>query len=351
MPKSRTLVGVLTVAGFAIASIFAASPASAAVLPSGQKITVLDTVGQFYGAHHDTAALTSVGAPDPSVLDATLPTGIDVDDDGVGYAVTTYYPEGAHGAYLFAANANTGTLEFIERISFFFDDVPEVMDECTGIDYTGGVVLLACMDYEEEGEGDKAYIGFWDFELDMAIPLIELTGDPEIDPGEENPNEPEYGFDFRHITAIATNPVTGLLYVFTDEYDGETVTHGIYTASEDDGLTPVTDTGNYLVTGADFDRGGQAWVTTFNVPPLTLAVESNEAGLATVNIADGSIPFSAAWADQVQEYWPITVWGKEALAATGSLVPVAPLAIAALALLAGAILAGVTVLRRRENAI
>lgn len=356
MPKSRLLVGALTVAGFAVASMFAASPASAAALPAGQQITVLDTTGQFSEANNDTAALTAVGAGNLVELDGNLPKGIDVNDDGLGYAVATWYPEGPNGSYLYSADANTGVLDSLNPgtstpIYFYFGDFTQRMDDCTGIDYTGGVILLACMEYDDEGEGDRAYIGVWDLDFGSAIPLIELTGDPAIDPGEENPNQPENTFDFREITAIATHPVSGLLYVFTDEYFDGVVTHGVYTASEDAGLTPVTDTGDYVVYGADFDRSGQLWASTFLVPTFNRAIEVNETGLATVNLADGSIPFSAAWADQQQDYEPLTVWGTETLAATGSAVPVAPLTIAALALLSGAILAGVTMLRRREDAV
>lgn len=344
MNKSRVLAGALAVGALTIASLFAAAPANAATLPEGQKITVIESeTAQFSFANPETAALTNVGTENPAELEGDTLTGVDVNDDGVGYAIGTYYTEGPQGAYLYAADAANGVIDYLVGIDFFFGDFPLEMDECTGIDFTAGQLLLACAVY---GEGAAFFIGYWDFDLGMAVPLIELNGDPEIDPGPENPNEPEDGFDFRYITALAVDPVTGVIWAFTNEQGY----YGVYTASEDAGLTPVTDTNDQRVDGADFDRGGQLWVTTYRDQQIDRAIEPGDAGLATLDPATGTFPFTAAWEDQEQLIWPITVWGKPTLPATGPADLSVPIGAAALLLLAGTILAGVTVLRRRQEA-
>ncbi len=347
MLKSRVLTGALVTGAFVVASMFAAAPANAAPLPAGQQITVLNSEsGQFYFANNNTAAQTAVGSGNPIVLDGDYLTGIDVDDTGLGYAIATYYPDGAAGAYLYSADANTGVLDYIDSIYFNFGDFSEEMDECTGIDYTDGVLMLACHDFEEEEEGDRGYIGVWDFDLGEAIPLIELTGDPDIDEDDPQfPNEPDNGFDFKPISAIAIDPISGLIYVFTQEFD-PSYKNGIYTASEDAGLTDVSDTDNYEINGADFDRGGQLWVTTYVFPIPTLIPENN-GGLATVNPADGTVPFSEPWADQEESIDPITVWGG--LPATGPADSTAVVVGGAALLLFGAILAVGATARRRAT--
>lgn len=349
MKTRKVITGTLTIGALVLASMFAAAPAGAATLPAGQQISVIDSeTGQISFANSDTAALTPVGPTWQDELEGDFLTGVDVDDDGQGYAIGVSYADGPDASYLYTADAKNGVLEYLAGIWILYGgDVPLRANECAGIDYTGGVLTLACTIYQSDGfDRNVAFIGTWDFDDEILIPWLELNGDPAIpyDPEGEAPNEPEDSFDYRFITAIASDPVGGKLYVFTGEGDG----YFIYTASEDDGLTPVSDTAEYVVLGADFDRGGQLWVTTYRYNIVARAIAPGDAGLATLNPATGAFPFTAAWADQEQQIQPITVWGKEILPVSGPADPAAPIAGAALLLLAGTILAGVTALRRRD---
>lgn len=286
----------------------------------------------------------------PLVVNDEYPTGVDVNDDGLGYAITTDYVElppdeegdpddiaiptiAPDGAVLYSADANTGQLSGGVPVTLDFDDVFPTADECTAIDYTGGVVTAACIEYFEDDSENLfpvTYIGV----LDPATGVL--------DPG-------EFGEGFLlYVTAIATDPISGQLYVFTIEPSEGFFTHGVYTLGAG-GLESVTSTPE-PVWGADFDRGGQLWVTT------ELPEDGNEnpdylASLATVDLGTGLFPFSAFYVNGPEDFWTeaITVWGKEVLPATGPANPVVPVTAAAIALLAGAILAGVTVLRRRSE--
>ena len=62
MKSSRMLTGALVVGSVAVASMFAAAPASAATLPLGQKITVVDKYDlQYYNVNPADAVATPVG--------------------------------------------------------------------------------------------------------------------------------------------------------------------------------------------------------------------------------------------------------------------------------------------------
>lgn len=362
MPKSRMLVGALATGALVLASLFAAAPANAATLPEGQKISVLtdENWGQFYDVNHNTGALTAVGEGDATEGD--IFTGVDVNDDGVGYAITTSYttpppdpdctpdpqdpdctlfqPDVPTGAYLYDANAKTGDLEFLDTIRFFFaPDVFSYMDECTGIDYSGGELYLACSEYDDETEGEldllATYIGVWDFDLEAAIPLIELDG-----------HDAEQGdFDAVPLTAIAVDPISGELYGFGIDCDGGCL-YPIYTLSEDEGATFVANAEQQIY-GADFDSSGQLWGTTQMPQAPPNLIPDGDGGLVTVNLTNGVFTSATAWVPQkMAVIQPITVWGK-ILPATGPADSPAPLIAIGLLLLGGTILAGVTVLRRR----
>jgi hypothetical protein len=332
MKSSRVLAGSILVGSVAVATMFAAAPASAATLPLGQQISVITPQSQFHFADSNTAALTAVGTGVTDASDDEQFNGVDVDDNGIGYAISTDYPDGPTGAYLYSADAKTGTTTFIDEISFFFGDFSLYPDECHGIDWTSGVLTLAC-DYT--GDFSVTLIGVWDFTAGWAVPVVELN--------EEIDGDYPDGFEYNNISALATDPKTGELYAFSYGY-----ANAVYTVSEDEGLTYVESTGEYGVGGADFDRGGQLWVTAFRFNPADRAIEPGESGLATFDPATGTFPFTAAWADQEQFTSPITVWG--ALAATGSSVSVAPAIAASGILLLGAILAAGTMVLRRRNA-
>ncbi len=88
MKKPRLLAGAIVTGAVAITSLFAAAPASAATLPLGAKISVVNWYdAQYYEASPVDAAITPVGTP--TWLGAYENVeAIDVDDDGKGYALT-----------------------------------------------------------------------------------------------------------------------------------------------------------------------------------------------------------------------------------------------------------------------
>jgi hypothetical protein len=332
MKSSRILAGSILAGSVAVAAMFAAAPAAAATLPLGQQISVITPQSQFNFADSNSAALTAVGTGVTDAPEDEQFNGVDVDDNGIGYAVSTSYPEGPDGAALYAADAKTGTTTYIADVSFFFGDYSLYPDECNGIDWTDGVLTLAC---EYDGQFLATFIGVWDFAAGWAVPVVELEGEAE--------GELPEGFEFNNISALATDPTTGELYAFSYGF-----TNAVYTVSEDDGLTYVSSTGAFGVYSADFDRGGQLWVTTFRFDPADRAIEPGESGLATLDPATGAFPFTAAWASQEVFVSPITVWGV--LAATGSTMSIAPAIAASGVLLLGAILAAGTMVLRRRSA-
>jgi hypothetical protein len=336
MLKSRALTGALIVGAVAVASLFAASPASAATLPAGQKITVLNQFDdQFYTASPVDASLTAVGIPDTI---AGCVEGVDVDDNGLGYAIASDVPffsfesgcngdEGALPAAVFPADANTGLLGAGVQVTLDLGlDGLRDADNCSAIDYTDGVVTAACMIIVSE-EFAVTFVGT----LDPATGLM----------------QPDFAFDggelpFLYVTAIATDPITGELYLFTVEAVPEGgFFFGIYTIDEVNGLDPITET-RAPVWGADFDRGGQLWVSTQDGGPA----------LATVALADGDFSFFEFYTLGGAEYqsWiePLMVWGlPPTLPATGPANSTVLGVGAAVFLLVGAILAAATIARRR----
>ncbi len=345
MRMSRALTSATVMSALVLASMFGAAPANAATLPAGQRITIVTDDQHFWYADPQTAALTPAG---DALWFGYEISGIDVNDEGAGFAVyTTTDDSGPNGAVLLLANAKAATLSFYTYVVFDIEGSFVYPDECTGIDYTPRVLTLACMVYaDEDGETDAAYIGVWDFDHLYAETIVAFDGDPAIpyDPGGANPDEPPDGFDFLPISAIALDPVGGEMLAFTQEPS----TSGIYTLSQDTGATQLSDTGDYRVYGADFDRGGQLWVTVAREGIVDRAIEPGESGLATVDPSTGALPFNAAWADQSEASPPITVWGA-GLPATGPADAAGTVMAAALALLAGTILVAATVIGRRRQ--
>ena len=340
MLKSRALTSVLVVGSVAVASVFAAAPASAATLPSGQQITVINNVDwSFFEASPADASLTAVGTGTPA--DDTTLTGVDVDDDGHGYAVANKEGPGSIDGYVYTADANTGVLSGGVPITLNFGDVFPPADECTAIDYTGGIVYAACILYVDET--DVTYVGPLDPVTGVLEPVMEFNGS-------------SMEFPILYIPAIATDPLTGILYGFSWNIDDSPETTA-WILSEDAGAEFVTEVDNPLMVanalyGADFDRGGQLWITV-KTPVVDGDFVYSRPALATLDLSDGSSPFLAPFTvggellDQTAD--PITVWGKEALAATGAVQNPA-VALGAIALLLfGAILAAGTVAMRRRS--
>ncbi len=339
MRKARALTGVLVVGAVGIASLFAASPASAATLPAGQKITVIDqNSDRFYEASPADAALTPIGNP-PGLIDECV-TGVDVDDDGHGYAVASlfeHFCDGGEGflAALYTADANTGLLS--NQLQVTIDPAgedPFPADSCDGIDYTGGVLWASCNTSPQGVQ--HAWFGPVDPTTGVLTPAIHLCAACGA------------GFEYNYFTAIARHPVTGVLWGFSWESGGEVGgEYDLWTLDPTTGITHEADL-DLIGMGADFDRDGQLFITTATFIPGSDLIQMD---LATVNTSDGTNPFVAPYTGTPLEFWSeaLTVWGKEALPATGPALS-APLVVsAALLLLVGAILAVGATARRRST--
>ncbi len=353
MIKSRVFTGALVTAAFVVASMFAATPASAATLPDGQKITVEDwDTFQFSYASPVDATLTEYGTQGIPYEDEWL-EAIDVDNDGNGYALTTWYyhpviecedeeAEGPcysfdlepYGASLYVADANAGSISGAIQVQVRTDpmdpDSWEDVDACYAIDYTDGVIIAACYIYGDGGM--ETYIGTMD------------PGTARLYPDVRTDN---VSYEF---AAIAKNPIDGKLYGFEpySDYVYEILMDGV--DDDDDpvylGYTDLT------ITGADFDSSGQLWASAVSdsVPEL---IDDGEEGLVTIDLAGSetepfAFPFAEPWSDPQAQINAITVWGA-ALPATGPAVST-PLVVGAAAfLLLGAILAVGATARRRAN--
>jgi hypothetical protein len=153
--------------------------------------------------------------------------------------------------------------------------------------------------------------------------------------------------DYVHYTALAVNPVDGVVYAFDDDAPG------VWTISldfdEPDFIGFLDDS---VVLGADFDRSGQLWLSVYSYSIPTLLANASYLQLATFDFAtDQPVVvdrFSSADPYEIDESESITVWGV--LAATGSSVDVAPAIAASGILLLGALLAAGTMVLRRRNA-
>jgi hypothetical protein len=357
MKPSRVLPGAIVVGSLAVASLFASAPASAATLPAGAKITVIDQADdQYYNVNPADAVATAVGTP--TGIDQWV-SGVDVDDAGLGYATATeYYYDGEieidavedqaaalvpfgflpDGGWIYRADANTGMLT---------DGKPVIIDllgpedvqalECSAIDYSKGVILAVCYTGGSY-EYDAMWIGTVDFSSDPeAAILTPLTSVPA-------------GEGFIHISAIALDPVTGVLHGFSDGWNAAS-----YTITLDDSYPEFIEyLEDYEVWGADFDRDGQLWLSVTDMPePAGRAANPSFMSLATFDFeAEQPVVVDVFSSDDpyfIEQPEALTVWGV--LAATGSAAsPIAPAIAAAGVLLLGAILAAGTMVLRRRSA-
>lgn len=364
MKSSRMLTGALIAGAVAVASMFAAAPASAATLPLGQKITVVDKYDlQYYDVNPADAVASPVGTG--TSTDNWI-TGVDVDDAGLGYATTTFYYNGGvdleaapedeledepaptslvpfgyipDGGYIGKADANTGTVtdEKLVQIDLPGEDDPYAI-ECSAIDYSKGVIIAVCYTGGRSEYG-AMYIGTVNY---ASHPDVAVLTPAFTSPAEEG---------FLRFSAIAVNPVTGVIYGFTDDdIDARAFTITL------DGAAPVeiSDLTDHFVWGADFDRGGQLWLSVSDLPePASRAANVAILSLATFDFTSGQPVvvdlFSSADPYEITQPEAITVWG--ALAATGSTVSSTAPAIAASGiLLLGALLAAGAMAMRRRNA-
>lgn len=336
MKSSRVLTGAIVAGALAVASMFAAAPASAATLPDGAKITVIDDDGeQFYNVSPSTAVATPVGTPSPDNTDIAA---VDVDDQGLGYAIGNTDPseEDEFGAaWLFKADANTGTLSEVKQVLIDDDgDVLAYANECTALDYSSGVITAVCYTW---GGGEIGYVGTIDASGENAV----LDTDTKLW---------EQDGSWVFFTAIAIDPTDGTIYGFS--FDQGTANLWTITLDGADPALATDEPYYYIVEAADFDRGGQLWLSIDPITRLTALVESYVL-LATYDFTELEIVpvdnFASEEPYEIDDPNALTVWGLPALAATGSVGPVAPAAAAGAVLLLGAILAaGTLVLRRRQ---
>lgn len=344
MFKSRALAGAFVVSGIAAASIFAAAPASAAVLPAGQQITVVDYYEwQFSDANSATAVLTPIGTGAP--VDGTNVTAVDVDDTGHGYALTTDYvptppivcdPEDlecipefggfdAVGASLHTADATTGTLGAGTTIQIETGPLDEIVladaDECLALDFSKGQLVAACQIY---GEGASAWIGILDPATAILSPRVLLVDE-----------------DFIQFQSIAINPINGEIWGFDADESAFIITL-------DNSVPDYIGSTEMSIYAADFDRGGQLWVSAFRpTGPPAAEIGEGENGLATLDLGTGEFPFNARWSDADATIDALTVWG--ALAATGAVQnPATALGAGALVLFGAIMAAGTMAIRRRS---
>ncbi len=138
--RTRALSIVAGIAAIAAGSLLVASPASAATLPEGQRITIVEQIegspggSRMWFASPDDALTTenkpAYRAPPPIDIEA-----IDVDDDGFGYATESRFDgETTRTAWLWKANANIG--ELTDPVQILSGDQNNSVSECQGLDYS-----------------------------------------------------------------------------------------------------------------------------------------------------------------------------------------------------------------------
>ncbi len=300
-------------------------------LPSGQKITVIDyfeSESQFFDASPADATLTGVGGS--QTLGDNYLAAVDVDDDGYGYAIgNTDGEESIRRCTLPTPTRASLSGELL--IVLNFGDVQAEAEYCTALDYTSGVL-----------DGDLLRHGFGVGRGLLGHPRPRRrdqrsVADPALSvrqPGVRGVRVDGSGPEDRHRLRATAYP------------DGP----ALFTLSQDAGATFVTymDRPAY---GFDFDSSGQAWVTTWLTVPGEDPYEAS--ALATLDLTDGSNPFAEVTTEAGQDFeepfiQPVTVWGADALPATGPADASLLVAGAAGLLLLGSLLAAVTMLRRRN---
>jgi hypothetical protein len=324
MPRSRVLAFAAATAAVSLATLLVASPAQAATLPVGQRITVVDDFyGDVWTADPVTAVLTFVGEG-VALGEFDFMTAVDVNDDGFGYAISTDDAEGHGLSYLYAVDASAGTITDPEQISIPLHQ--SLALGCESLDFApDGTLYTTC--YEAEGENTYSTVfGTLDPVTGDLTPLLHILEDVTF-------------------TAVATNPVTGVLWVF--DFDFVSYQGLSYT------WDPETETLNYVaqillpVFAADFDRDGQLFVTIWDndVQRPLLSVLDPDLGDFT------EVDYYTIQGQQLENFQapPLTVWGKApVLPATGP-VDVLPFGLGAVLLLlaGGAFVATQRMERRR----
>ena len=326
MRSSRALGILAGTAAVALATLTIASPASAATLPAGQRITIVDSIdevgpqeGPFYDVDPADAATTAVGTGS-----GVYAYGLDVNDDGLGYLLG--YEDGYR---IWTADANTGTASDPKPLHFATDPDPY---DCGDLDLNPatGELLVNCTWFTSE-TANVSTISTVDPATGLLTPIISLSGVNYI------------AFD-----AIALNSVTGVLWAFADVegYGSYIIDRTLQTATF---VSPMED----YTPAADFDRDGQLFLSTEQFDEE----EGWEPSLAVADPSVGIFTFNENFADPAGELtfdavYSLSVWGAPApvLAETGlDSTGVVPVALgSALLLLAGA--AAILLARRRRRA-
>jgi hypothetical protein len=271
-----------------------ASPASAATLPSGQRISTVGLLEnpdeQFFDVSPADASSTGYGAPQ-----ALWPVeALDVNDDGIGWAIQTQSGGDGSIPVLRPADANTGVLG--PGVPIVPTDGELDLDECRGLAMLpDGTLIAGCVDY---GDGGVmfGYLGY-------------LSTDGSFD--ENMTFEDEAVLDVR---AVAYNPVTGELWAFGPMPGDSDIPVALQFTATTEGFWNVVTTvvTPNIVESADYDRDGQLFGL--------ILVDEDFPHLATIDPAAGTITqdigIPAAGGEEVSMR-SITVWGKPALPATG----------------------------------
>jgi hypothetical protein len=285
MTRTRAAARLVAASAVLAAALVGAAPAIAATLPAGATIDVVANEGGIYSVNPSTAVGSLVGTAS-GVLQVAA---IDVNQSGQGYAIA----QADGGSQLYAANAVTGTLEYIADIT----NGGNAMPGCQAIDLSNaGVLTASCLvdidpDVSIIGEVSRttgAFTGWTDY----------ATDDNDI------------------VRALASNSA-GVLYYFT-----EFGRVAILNTSTGESTFTVNVDGRVLA--ADFDITDQLWVT--------IGAEGEEPivgnSLGTLSVATGVLTGIAEYSSpEVDDFdtTSITVWGG-AIANTGStgvdLVPV-----------------------------
>lgn len=282
-------------------SLLVASPASAATLPDGQRITIVNAFedsesnGQVQAYRSDPAGAVSEPGPTTAELDVN---GVDVDEDGRGFAVVQGFTElEAPIGMLYAFDATTGT--FSDPRAVLLAGTETATSNCQELDYSGGLIVATCQSFD--GQQSTTYLGVITLEGDHAVLTPSLVIGPAANPTSFN--------------AVAVDPLNGRLWVFGS--DGDSGSFGWWAVDRSAAQwtlgTQVPDVTD-LYLGADYDRAGQLWAT------LGDPENGGHDHLATVDPAAGTStdlgPFTLDGAP-LGVVEPITVWGKPALPATG----------------------------------
>lgn len=325
MRASRGLGILAASTAIALSVLCVASPASAATLPDGQRISVATSSGgpgnpeltQLYDVDPATAVGTAVGTPSNP---AHPVTAIDVDDDGYGYAtgIVTIDDE-TNAATLWVLDANTGAFTSPVTIT-----VPMLGSDifCPSIDYHDGQILITC-----NQETEETFISI----LGTVDPA---TGDVDVNIAIEDEGE-----TYTEFSALATSPA-GVLWAFGFDEVGPFAAV-VDLAGETLGTRiPILNNDNEAVNGADFDRDGQLFASVDS--------DGGTDALATVDLTTGTVsPVAAFPFGPFGSTRAITVWGNPILPATG-LTDVLPVGLGtALLLLAGAAFVATARIQRR----